>query len=215
MTIERKLSPLDHLISGLDQVARSLTGGAANAKRVTPATDTPETDLSDAERSHAAGLMRINHTGEICAQALYQSQALTARDSKVRAAMEQAAEEEVDHLVWCEQRLDELGSHRSILNPLWYAGSFAIGAAAGIAGDRWNLGFLAETERQVVRHLESHLHDLPQGDARSRAIVAQMKVDEGEHATKAVEQGAAELPGPIKGAMKLSSKLMTSTVYRV
>ncbi|MGB0723227.1 MAG: 2-polyprenyl-3-methyl-6-methoxy-1,4-benzoquinone monooxygenase [Gammaproteobacteria bacterium] len=211
----RKLTPLDHVISGLDQVARSLVGGAATARRGNPAEGINDMEMSDAERRHAAGLMRINHTGEICAQALYQSQAITARDAAVRSAMEEAAREEVDHLAWCEQRLNELDSHRSLLNPLWYVGSLALGATAGIAGDRWNLGFLAETERQVVRHLDSHLEQLPASDERSRAIVAQMKTDEGEHASKAVEQGAAELPTPIKGLMTLSSKLMTHTVYRL
>ena len=157
--------------------------------------------------------MRVNHVGEICAQALYQSQALTAKDPSLRAKMQSAADEEVDHLAWCEQRLEELGSRKSILNPVWYAGSFAIGAAAGIAGDKWNLGFVAETERQVVEHLESHLTVLPEQDRRSREVVEQMKQDEAEHARMAVGAGAAALPAPVKSLMKLASRVMTRTAY--
>ena len=212
----RHYSPLDRLIIGADQALKSLAGGVSGARRTNPADAQAnlEADLNDAERAHAAGLMRVNHAGEVCAQALYQSQALTARSDAIRNAMEQAAREEIDHLHWCEQRLEELNSHGSRLNPFWYAGSFLIGGLAGLAGDRWNLGFVAETERQVVRHLESHLHELPAQDARSRAIVAQMKLDEAEHATLAVASGAAELPAPVKQSMQLASKLMTTLAYR-
>jgi ubiquinone biosynthesis monooxygenase Coq7 len=159
--------------------------------------------------------MRINHVGEVCAQALYQGQATTARLDTVRDKMERAAQEENDHLAWCEQRLEELDSHKSYMNPLWYAGSFAIGAAAGMAGDKWSLGFVVETERQVVRHLEKHLGRLPAQDEKSRAILEQMKVDEAHHATTALQAGGAELPAPIKTAMRISSKLMTTLAYKI
>jgi ubiquinone biosynthesis monooxygenase Coq7 len=159
--------------------------------------------------------MRINHSGEVAAQALYQGQALTARLPGVRDKMERAAEEENDHLVWCERRINELGSHKSYLNPFWYAGSFAIGALAGAAGDKWSLGFVAETERQVVRHLDEHLSRLPEHDQRSRAVLEQMKEDEGHHATVALEAGGAELPEPVKKLMSLTSRVMTRTAYWV
>jgi ubiquinone biosynthesis monooxygenase Coq7 len=162
-----------------------------------------------------AGLLRVDHAGEVCAQALYQGQALTARRADVRSRLEQAAREENDHLAWCGRRLEELGSHRSLLNPLWYAGSFAIGALAGLAGDRWSLGFLAETERQVVRHLDGHLADLPPDDMKSRAILEQMREDEGRHATTAVDAGAAELPGAVKGLMAGVSRVLTAVAYRL
>jgi ubiquinone biosynthesis monooxygenase Coq7 len=165
------------------------------------------------ERQVAAALMRVNHTGEICAQALYQGQALTARNATARAALEQAAVEETDHLAWTAQRIEELGGRASVLNPLWYAGSFALGAAAGFLGDKWNLGFLAETERQVEGHLEGHLDRLPAQDEKSRAIVNEMKVDEARHARTAVDHGAAELPEPVTLAMKLGSRVMTRTAY--
>ena len=159
--------------------------------------------------------MRINHVGEVCAQALYHSQAVTARDHTTRRQMEEAAREEVDHLAWCEQRLDELGSRKSYLNPVWYAGSFAIGALAGIAGDRWNLGFVAETERQVVEHLEGHLGKLPSRDFRSQDVVAAMKADEARHADHAVAAGAAELPPAVRSAMRGVSRIMTGTAHWV
>ncbi len=159
--------------------------------------------------------MRVDHTGEVCAQALYQGQALTARDRRVAERLVQAAEEENDHLIWCERRLEELGGRKSLLNPFWYLASLGIGAAAGLAGDRLSLGFLAETERQVVRHLEDHLASLPSQDRRSRAVLEQMKVDEGEHAATAVRMGAKELPPPLKLMMKLQSKVMTTTAYRI
>lgn len=187
----------------------------ARTKRPFPASTevVEDTELSEQEKRESAGYMRVNHVGEICAQALYQSQALTASDPNLRAKMQSAAAEEVDHLAWCEQRLEELGSRKSVLNPLWYAGSFAIGATAGIAGDKWNLGFVAETERQVVEHLESHLAVLPEQDHRSREVVEQMKHDESEHAKMAVDAGAAMLPAPVKSLMKLASRVMTRTAY--
>jgi ubiquinone biosynthesis monooxygenase Coq7 len=157
--------------------------------------------------------MRVNHTGEICAQALYQGQALTARNLQAKAALEQAAQEETEHLAWTERRIAELGGRKSLLNPAWYAGSFAIGALAGLLGDRWNLGFLAETERQVVAHLEGHLQRLPAEDSKSRAIVEKMKQDEARHATTAIEHGASALPQPARDAMRLSSKVMTETAF--
>jgi 3-demethoxyubiquinol 3-hydroxylase len=178
-----------------------------------PGEDLPEPDLEGAEREHAAALMRVNHTGEVAAQALYQGQALTSRTSQAQGALERAAEEEVDHLAWTEKRIRELGGRKSLLNPLFYAGSFAIGATAGLLGDRWNLGFLAETERQVVEHLQSHLRKLPQEDAKSRAIIGEMALDESRHATSALEHGAAELPRPVRALMRFASTVMTRTAY--
>ncbi|HEX6927674.1 MAG TPA: 2-polyprenyl-3-methyl-6-methoxy-1,4-benzoquinone monooxygenase, partial [Gammaproteobacteria bacterium] len=169
----------------------------------------------DAARRHAAGLMRVNHAGEIAAQALYQGQSVFARNAEVRASMHASAQEEVDHLAWCEGRLAELGAGPSRLAPFWYAGSFTIGAFAGMAGDRWSLGFVAETERQVETHLESHLGEIPAEDLRSRAIIEQMKEDEIRHGAKAVAAGAADLPGPVREAMKLISKVMTTTAYYI
>jgi ubiquinone biosynthesis monooxygenase Coq7 len=175
----------------------------------------PENALDEAQKRHAAGLMRVNHCGEVCAQALYQGQALTARDPATREALRQAAQEEVEHLAWTERRLNELGSHKSLLNPLWYAGSLAIGVTAGVIGDKWNLGFLAETERQVGAHLQSHLQKLPAEDVRSRAIVAQMYTDEMNHADTATTLGAAALPPPLPGLMKFTARVMTSLSYRL
>lgn len=195
-----------------DRGLRTLFAPAQSA-RATPGEDLPEAELTDEQRRLAAALMRVNHTGEICAQALYQGQALTARNERARAALEQAAREETEHLAWTERRLEELGGRKSLLNPFFYAGSFAIGAAAGLVGDRWNLGFLAETERQVVAHLQGHLGRLPEQDRKSRAIVEQMKADEARHATSAIRHGGAELPQPARAAMKLSSKVMTETAY--
>jgi ubiquinone biosynthesis monooxygenase Coq7 len=169
--------------------------------------------MNDTERKHGAALMRVNHAGEVCAQALYQGQALTARNAAARNALERAADEETEHLAWTERRIEELGGRKSVLNPLWYAGSFALGAAAGLLGDKWNLGFLAETERQVAKHLDGHLNEIPAGDSKSRAVLEQMRVDEAGHATSALEHGAAELPMPVRLAMRLSSKVMTRTSY--
>lgn len=177
--------------------------------------DSEKAAMSDDQKRLAAGLMRVNHAGEMAAQALYQGQSLTARDPKLAEKLKHASIEESDHLNWCRNRLDELGEHPSLLDPLWYAGSFAIGMAAGFAGDRWNLGFLAETEHQVVRHLDSHLDKLPENDARSRAIVSQMKIDEQGHAELAENLGAAELPRPVKQFMKLTSKVMTNLAEKV
>ncbi|QEL56090.1 2-polyprenyl-3-methyl-6-methoxy-1,4-benzoquinone monooxygenase [Chromobacterium paludis] len=205
---------LDKLIIELDKGLRTLCA-PANSGRAHPDQDVAESELSAAEKKHALGLMRVNHCGEVCAQALYQGQALTARDPSAREALKQAAQEEIEHLAWTERRIRELGGRPSLLNPLWYTGSLALGVAAGVLGDKWNLGFLQETERQVGAHLDGHLRELPDGDARSRAIVAQMRDDELQHAEMAHELGAAELPAPLKAAMKLSAKLMTGASYRV
>ncbi len=209
----RDYTPADRLLMGIDQAVRTLFGRPATTERHNPALEIPEAEMTTRERDHAARLMRINHSGEICAQALYQGQALTARLPEVRGSMERAADEENDHLDWCETRLEELGNRTSLLNPFWYAGSFVIGAAAGLAGDRWSLGFVAETEHQVGAHLDGHLAQLPPQDAKSRAILEQMKVDETRHATVALESGGARLPQPIRYAMTLTSKVMTGTVY--
>jgi ubiquinone biosynthesis monooxygenase Coq7 len=210
----RQYTPVDHLLINLQQAVTTVFGTPAQ-RRANPGDDTEDAELSHGERSVAAGCMRVNHAGEVCAQALYQGQAMTARLDEVRGAMEQAAEEENDHLAWCQQRLSELGSHTSYLNPLWYGGSFLIGAAAGAVGDKWSLGFVAETERQVVRHLDGHLQRLPQHDQKSRAILEQMKIDEAKHATTALEAGGAELPPPVKRLMRLTSKVMTSIAFRI
>lgn len=209
------MSPIDKLIVNLDQALRTLVPGSVQASRANPANASLADTLSTTEAKHAAGLMRINHTGEVCAQALYQGQALTARLPGVRDSMERAAKEECDHLSWCESRLDELDSRPSLLNPLWYGLSFGIGAAAGLAGDKWSLGFVAETEKQVCKHLEDHLQTLPAVDDRSRRILEQMHSDEGKHATLAMEAGAAELPAPVKLAMGLMARVMKATVYRI
>jgi len=211
----RKLSRLDALILNLDQGVRTVFGRPKVTGRVNPAEGEAEVELDDRERRRSAGLMRVNHTGEVCAQALYQGQALTARLPQVREKMEQASQEENDHLVWCEGRIKELGSHTSYLNPLWYLGSFAMGAAAGLAGDRWSLGFVAETEHQVVDHLNDHLERLPPQDEKSRAIIEEMRDDEGHHATVALEAGGVELPRPIRRLMALTSKVMTRTAYHL
>lgn len=203
---------IDDLIIGFDRGLRTLFAPARSVRRV-PGEDMPDAEMDAGQRALAAALMRVNHSGEICAQALYQGQALTARDSAARHALEEAASEETEHLAWTEQRIAELGGRKSLLNPLWYAGSFAIGAAAGLLGDKWNLGFLAETERQVVRHLEGHLDRLPETDRKSRAIVEQMREDEARHATSARDHGGAELPEPVKAAMQASSKVMTGTAF--
>ena len=212
---ERDYSPFDRLMMNVDRAVRTLFGAPEVTERPNPAQSVPDTELSDAERDHVARLMRINHTGEVCAQALYQGQALTARLNEVRDSMERAALEENDHLDWCDTRIRELGGRTSLLNPLWYAGSFAIGAAAGLAGDKWSLGFVAETERQVESHLDAHLADVPPEDEKTRVILERMKEDEVGHAAKAVAAGGAPLPAPIRSAMKLMSKVMTTTVYRV
>ena len=213
---QRHFNFADKIALGMDQALRTVFGKPQVTERSNPSDDIPETeDLSATEQEHIAGLMRINHVGEVCAQALYQGQAMTAKLDTVRESMQRAADEENDHLAWCEQRLDELHSHKSLLNPLWYVGSFGLGALAGLAGDKWSLGFVAETEHQVVAHLEEHLDQLPEQDNRSRAILEQMKQDESRHATVALEAGGSELPAPIKQAMKFTSKIMTSTAYKI
>ena len=205
---------LDTLIIEFDKGLRTLLAKAPTA-RPYPDTGLDEATMTEAEKKHAAALMRINHTGEICAQALYQGQALTARDPVLQEKLKGAAWEETEHLAWTSKRVDELGSHLSLLNPIWYTSSLAIGAVAGLAGDKWNLGFLAETERQVGAHLQSHLDSLPPQDAKSRAVVQQMYVDEVGHSDMAIELGAAELPLPVKLAMRGMSVVMTKTVYWV
>jgi len=209
------LSPLDRLIVQADRALRTLSPGKCSHERPSPAAQTADGELSDAEKRHAAGLMRVNHSGEVCAQALYQGQALTAKLPGVKAEMEQAADEEIDHLAWCEERISQLGSHTSLLNPLWYSLSFGIGAAAGLVSDRVSLGFVAATEDQVCKHLESHLQTLPEQDHKSRDIVEQMLVDEAKHAHSALDAGGMRFPGPVKAAMSLVSKAMTKTSYRL
>jgi ubiquinone biosynthesis monooxygenase Coq7 len=203
----------DELIIGFDRALRTLAG-TASSQRPNPAVNLPEETLTPEERRHAGGLMRVNHTGEVCAQALYQAQALTARDPEVRRRFALAAREEEDHLAWTQERLAELGDRTSYANPLWYAGSFAMGLIAGIGGDRANLGFVVETERQVEEHLTDHMDRLPQADARSRAIVAAMRDDEARHGATARDAGASELPLPIRALMRATAKLMTLTAYR-
>ena len=214
-THSRQYSRADDLLMNVDQALRTLFGRPQLTERHNPAADEPDTELDEPQRDHIARLMRINHTGEVCAQALYQGQALTARNPAVRTSMERSAAEENDHLDWCEQRVEELGGRLSLLNPLWYAGSFAIGAAAGIAGDKWSLGFVAETERQVEGHLDEHLGQVPGNDRRTRAILQQMKTDEIEHGQKAMDHGGARLPMPVRALMKVTAKLMTTSVYRI
>ncbi|MEW6645871.1 MAG: 2-polyprenyl-3-methyl-6-methoxy-1,4-benzoquinone monooxygenase [Pseudomonadota bacterium] len=209
----RNYSPIDQLFLNLDTGLRTVFGQPVLTERPNPAAHLPETELSDAERVLAGRLMRINHAGEVSAQGLYQGQALTARLPEVRDKMERAALEENDHLEWCERRAQEMGTHVSYLNPLWYVGSLAIGALAGAAGDKWSLGFVVETEHQVVRHLDEHLAQLPEHDQKSRAILEQMKEDEAQHATLALHAGGAPLPEPVKKLMGLVSKVMTRTAY--
>lgn len=205
---------VDRLIGEVDRALRAVAG-VHRAQRASPSGEREEGTLDDAQRAHAAALMRVNHVGEVCAQALYQGQALTARNPENRRALEHAAAEEQDHLAWSAARIDELGGRLSLANPLWYAGAFAIGAAAGILGDRWSLAFLAETERQVEDHLSGHLGQLSPGDARTRAVVEQMRADEARHRDTALSLGAAELPAPVKGAMRVLSKVMTTVAYRI
>ena len=204
----------DNLIIQFDKALRTVFA-QAHSRRPYPDAELPEAELSEAEKRHAAGLMRVNHSGEVCAQALYQGQALTARDPEVQRALQEASDEETEHLAWCERRLEALGSHKSLLNPLWYAGSFTLGAIAGALGDKWNLGFLAETERQVEGHLNGHLDTLPAQDAKSRAVVEQMKADEIKHAETAVAHGGVPLPLPVKLAMQATSKILTHAAYRI
>jgi len=209
------LNPVEALILQFDQALRTLVPGSSTAQRHSPARAFEEAELSASERKHAASLMRINHTGEVCAQALYQGQALTAKLPDVRMAMEHAAQEETDHLAWCEDRLQQLDSHTSYLNPAWYAMSFGLGAAAGLAGDRWSLGFVAETEQQVCEHLREHLASLPATDEKSKAVLSQMIIDEKNHGDTAKQAGGADLPMPVKMGMQLMSKVMKKAAYHI
>jgi len=208
------LARIDSFIAQFDRALRTVSG-VGEAVRVSPASKVPEADLGPDARARAAALMRVNHVGEVCAQALYQGQSLTARDPNAREMLECAAREEEDHLAWSAERIRELGGRPSFLNPVWYAGAFAIGTVAGALGDRWNLGFLAETERQVEEHLSGHLERLPDEDHRTRALVAAMRADEAKHRDTALELGAAELPAPVKLAMRLASRVMTTVAYRL
>ena len=212
---ERRLSLLDRLISEADTVLRTVTSRGHSAARPSPAEGHSDTELSDSERRHVAGLMRVNHTGEVCAQALYQGQALTAKLPTVRDEMQQAAEEEVDHLVWCEQRLRELDSQPSVLNPAWYGLSFALGAVAGAIGDKVSLGFVAATEERVCKHLQDHLKSLPEDDRKSRLILQQMLEDEQRHGDNALAAGGTDFPRPVKDAMTAVSRVMTGSSYKI
>ena len=209
-----RTSIFDRAIMEFDRTLRTL-GGVHSPARRSLADALPESELSPAERAHSAALMRVNHVGEVCAQALYQGQALTARDPENRRALEKAAKEEQDHLAWSAERIRELGGRPSLLNPVWYAGALAMGAAAGVLGDRWNLAFLAETERQVEEHLVGHLGQLSPADGRTRALVEQMAVEEGQHRATAMSLGAAEMPAPAKGLMRVLAKVMTAVAYRI
>ena len=214
MSQTRQFTPIDRFLSDTQRAFETVFG-TPDAVRANPSADVAQIELDDDERRHSAGLMRINHVGEVCAQALYNGQAAVARDPSTRAHLLEAAQEETDHLAWCADRLRELDSRPSLLNPVWYAGSFAIGVVAGLRGDGWNLGFVVETERQVEAHLDEHLGSLPAGDERSRAIIRTMKADEARHADNAEQAGARVLPQPIPRLMALSSKVMKLVAYRL
>ncbi len=203
---------LDPLIVGFDKALRTIFAAAHSARPV-PGAGHDDAALSAHDKAHAGALMRVNHVGEVCAQALYQGQALTCRNPAIQKTLERAADEETEHLAWTERRLDELGARKSVLNPLWYVGAWSLGAFAGKLGEKWNLGLLAETERQVEAHLDHHLTELPKEDARSRAIVGQMKIDEMRHAQMAIDLGAAELPSCATSAMRMAAAVMTNTAY--
>lgn len=212
----RQYTTLDRGIIALDSILGNLTKPSPmREKKPYPAASYSQPILDKNEKKHVSGLMRVNHAGEVAAQALYKAQALTARDDKLKKTLQQSADEEIDHLDWCELRLKELGGHTSYLEPVWYLGSFSIGVVAGCFGDKWNLGFLAETEYQVVKHLDAHLEQLPMNDDRSRAILKQMREDELHHATTAETAGAKSLPRNIKRFMNVMSKVMTKTAYRI
>lgn len=211
----RQFSPLDKLLVGANNALRTVATPAGRPARDNPSDEVQGGELDSRQKAHAAGLMRVNHAGEVAAQALYQGHATVARDKDIEATMKRAADEEFDHLAWCEQRIRELGYEPSRLSPLWYAGAFAIGAASGVLGDKWSLGFIAETEKQVCSHLESHLDRLPAEDTKSRAIVEQMRDEEEEHGENAKDAGAAELPEPIVRLMRATAKVMTKTAYWV
>jgi ubiquinone biosynthesis monooxygenase Coq7 len=213
-TPSRNINPLDHLIVGFDKALR-VVGGVAKAARPNPGVSAPDCELNAQEQRHSAGLMRVNHVGEVCAQALYDAQGRRASTSAMRAQFAQSGREEEDHLAWTAERLAELGSQPSLLNPLWYAGAYALGTVASRLGDAVSLGFVVETERQVEAHLNSHLEQLPPHDAKSRAIVTKMRDDEIEHGAKAEAMGAAEMPLPVKAAMRAMSKVMTTTAYYI
>jgi len=212
----RNLRPFDRLLTEIDAAVRTVFAPEAReCSRINPAETRPDTALSASEKKHVAGLMRVNHAGEVCAQALYRGQALTAKLDEVRDQMREAADEEIDHLAWCETRLQELNSHPSVFNAFWYAGSWCLGAFAGLIGDQWSLGFVAETERQVTAHLERHLANLPSSDKRSEAILSQMKIDEIAHAELAVNAGAANLPFLIQRLMYIVSNVLTKSSYHL
>ena len=207
--------PIDGLIIEFDRALRSIVGATPMRRPVPDSSAMNETELSAEVKKHAAGLMRVNHVGEVCAQALYQSQKLHAKSDDLKNKLEHAAIEEEDHLAWCERRLEELNSRPSLLNPVWYAGSFLLGSIAGLAGDKISLGFVAETEKQVEHHLDGHLKELPSNDHRSLAIVAQMRADEIAHGQMAIQEGGVELPSAVQQVMKTMAKVMTVTAYRV
>ncbi len=211
--LRRDLTPVDKLLASAGNALRTVAAPAGRPARRNPAQDIDDAELTAREKAHAAGLMRVNHAGEVAAQALYQGHAAMARDKANEARMQQAADEEFDHLAWCETRIRELGYAPSRLSPVWYAGAWAIGAASGMLGDKWSLGFIAETEKQVCEHLDSHLRRLPEDDAKSRRIVETMRDEEQEHGANAVAAGAAELPRPVKEMMRLTAKVMTRTAY--
>jgi len=212
---KRQLTPLDRLLASAGNALRTVATPAGHSARANPAAHIIDAELNDSQKRHAAGLMRINHAGEVAAQALYRGHATVARDKDIEGQMQHAADEEFDHLAWCEQRIHELGEDVSKLSPFWYAGAYTIGAASGILGDKWSLGFIAETERQVCAHLDDHLDSLPPEDAKSRAIVEQMRDEEEEHGDNAIDAGAADLPAPVKRLMRITAKVMTKTAYWV
>jgi ubiquinone biosynthesis monooxygenase Coq7 len=215
MNMNTQLSLIDRIIINADQALKTLSPGATKAERTSPAQEISDSRLTDKQQQHIAGLMRINHAGEVCAQALYQGQSLTAKLSTVREAMDQAAREEIDHLAWCEERIQQLNSRTSLLNPVWYAMSFALGAAAGAIGDQLSLGFVAATEEQVCKHLSEHLNQLPDEDEKTRAILREMLKDEARHAEKALAEGGMQFPAAIKNLMTLVSRVMTKTSYQL
>ena len=215
MAVSKNHSFLDHCLLQFDQALRTCVPSSSLATRPSPADPVAEEELSAAEKKHIIGLMRINHTGEVCAQALYAGQAASARLDEVKDSMDHAAQEEADHLAWCDERLKELDSHPSLLNPFWYGLSFGMGAIAGLAGDKWSLGFVAETEDQVCKHLEDHLTKLPEQDGKSKAILEQMIKDERQHGETAKEAGGADLPLPVKQAMASMAQVMKKTTYHI
>lgn len=209
----RKLNQIDRFILHVDHALRTVLNQPHLTERANPALEVAESELDEHEKKHAAALMRVNHAGEVAAQGLYQGQGITARRAEVRNNMRRAALEENDHLDWCQNRIKQLGGHTSYLSPVWYAGSFALGALAGSVGDKWSLGFIVETEHQVIKHLDKHLHRLPANDTKSRAIIEQMRLDEKKHAANAARAGAAPLPKPVKFLMRQTAKVMTGTAY--